>query len=69
MKTLMPKTKTYKARNNDSLEQKLWNAADKLRKNIKAKKYQNNVLGLIFLKTSTAQEVGGGRGRIQRDGL
>jgi hypothetical protein len=51
----------YKARSNnrnmadkqsstDSFEQKLWKAADKLRKNIDAAEYKHIVLGLIFLK-------------------
>jgi type I restriction enzyme M protein len=34
----------------DSFEQKLWKAADKLRKNIDAAEYKHIVLGLIFLK-------------------
>jgi type I restriction enzyme M protein len=33
----------------DSFEQKLWKAADKLRKNIDAAEYKHIVLGLIFL--------------------
>ena len=33
-----------------SLEKKLWDAADKLRKNIDAAEYKHVVLGLIFLK-------------------
>ena len=36
--------------NNESLEQKLWKTADKLRKNIDAAEYKHVVLGLIFLK-------------------
>jgi type I restriction enzyme M protein len=36
--------------NSDSFEQKLWKAADKLRKNIDAAEYKHVVLGLIFLK-------------------
>jgi type I restriction enzyme M protein len=44
------KTKATKAQNNESLEQKLWKAADKLRKNIDAAEYKHIVLGLIFLK-------------------
>ncbi|WP_299577469.1 class I SAM-dependent DNA methyltransferase [uncultured Sunxiuqinia sp.] len=35
---------------NESLEQKLWKTADKLRKNIDAAEYKHVVLGLIFLK-------------------
>jgi type I restriction enzyme M protein len=46
----MPRAKKAKAQNNDSLEQKLWKAADKLRKNIDAAEYKHIVLGLIFLK-------------------
>ncbi|MFO7141098.1 DNA methyltransferase, partial [Arthrospira sp. PCC 8006] len=46
----MPKGKKTKTQNNDSLEQKLWKAADKLRKNIDAAEYKHIVLGLIFLK-------------------
>ena len=34
----------------ESLEQKLWKAADKLRKNMDAAEYKHVVLGLIFLK-------------------
>lgn len=34
----------------ESLEKKLWTAADKLRKNIDAAEYKHVVLGLIFLK-------------------
>ena len=44
----MPKTK--KAEQEESLEKKLWKAADKLRKNIDAAEYKHIVLGLIFLK-------------------
>ena len=42
-----------KAKNNNKnepLEQKLWKAADKLRKNIDAAEYKHVVLGLIFLR-------------------
>ena len=46
----MPKEKTTNAQNNESLEQKLWKAADKLRKNIDAAEYKHIVLGLVFLK-------------------
>lgn len=34
----------------DSLDRKLWNAADKLRSNLDASQYKHAVLGLIFLK-------------------
>lgn len=50
LKTAMPKGKTTNAQNNESLEQKLWKAADKLRKNIDAAEYKHIVLGLVFLK-------------------
>lgn len=46
----MPNAKTAKAQNTESLEQKLWKAADKLRKNIDAAEYKHIVLGLVFLK-------------------
>ncbi|MCM1981787.1 type I restriction-modification system subunit M N-terminal domain-containing protein [Lyngbya confervoides] len=46
----MPKVRKATTRNNESLEQKLWKAADKLRKNIDAAEYKHIVLGLIFLK-------------------
>ena len=36
--------------NEESLEKKLWKAADKLRKNMDAAEYKHIVLGLIFLK-------------------
>lgn len=39
-----------KKQDTDTLEQKLWKAADKLRKNIDAAEYKHIVLGLIFLK-------------------
>ncbi|MFN5857590.1 MAG: type I restriction-modification system subunit M [Pseudanabaenaceae cyanobacterium] len=42
--------KQDKQNNADSFEQKLWKAADKLRKNIDAAEYKHIVLGLIFLK-------------------
>ncbi|MDY7023282.1 MAG: class I SAM-dependent DNA methyltransferase, partial [Cyanobacteriota bacterium] len=35
---------------NETLEQKLWKSADKLRKNMDAAEYKHIVLGLIFLK-------------------
>lgn len=34
----------------NSLEKKLWNAADKLRSTLDAAQYKHTVLGLIFLK-------------------
>ena len=46
----MPKTTTAKKTSSESLEQKLWKAADKLRKNIDAAEYKHIALGLIFLK-------------------
>jgi type I restriction enzyme M protein len=39
-----------KLRNEESLVNKLWKAADKLRKNIDAAEYKHVVLGLIFLR-------------------
>src|ERR1043165_4206969 len=42
--------KTSKEDQDESLEKKLWKAADKLRKNIDAAEYKHIVLGLIFLK-------------------
>ena len=36
--------------NNESLESKLWKAADKLRNNMDAAEYKHVVLGLVFLK-------------------
>ncbi|MCO5193182.1 MAG: type I restriction-modification system subunit M [Anaerolineae bacterium] len=41
---------TQNANNSDTLEQPLWKAADKLRKNIDAAEYKHVVLGLIFLR-------------------
>ena len=46
----MPNAAKAKQQSNESLEQKLWKAADKLRKNIDAAEYKHIVLGLIFLK-------------------
>ncbi len=43
----MPKSKNNKS---ESFEATLWQAADKLRKNIDAAEYKHIVLGLIFLK-------------------
>ena len=45
----MAKSKASKE-NNQTLEQKLWGAADKLRKNMDAAEYKHVVSGLIFLK-------------------
>jgi type I restriction enzyme M protein len=42
--------KSKKIEQEESLEKKLWKAADKLRKNVDAAKYKDIVLGLIFLK-------------------
>jgi len=39
-----------KNQNNESFEQQLFKAADKLRKNIDAAEYKHVALGLIFLK-------------------
>lgn len=48
---ILPKKKTKtKVKNSETLEQKLWKSADKLRKNIDAAEYKHIVLGLIFLK-------------------
>ena len=47
----MPKNKKKKVtKNKISIERKLWEAADNLRKNIDAAEYKHIVLGLIFLK-------------------
>ncbi|HEY9299511.1 MAG TPA: type I restriction-modification system subunit M N-terminal domain-containing protein, partial [Phormidium sp.] len=47
----MAKTSNQKSQDNgESLEQKLWKSADKLRKNMDAAEYKHIVLGLIFLK-------------------
>lgn len=43
-------TKPNGKNNTESLEKKLWKAADKLRKNMDAAEYKHIVLGLIFLK-------------------
>ncbi|MDW8419882.1 MAG: type I restriction-modification system subunit M N-terminal domain-containing protein, partial [Chitinophagales bacterium] len=42
--------KNNKVFEEESLEKKLWKAADKLRKNMDAAEYKHVVLGLIFLK-------------------
>ncbi len=44
----MAKSKNTEAE--ETLEKKLWAAADKLRKNMDAAEYKHIVLGLIFLK-------------------
>lgn len=41
---------TKAIKNNEPIEKQLWQAADKLRKNIDAAEYKHIVLGLIFLK-------------------
>ncbi|MGL4498453.1 MAG: type I restriction-modification system subunit M N-terminal domain-containing protein, partial [Planktothrix sp.] len=46
----MAKTSNSKTQDNETLEQKLWKSADKLRKNMDAAEYKHVVLGLIFLK-------------------
>ncbi|OKH33807.1 DNA methyltransferase [[Phormidium ambiguum] IAM M-71] len=47
----MAKSSNQKSQDNgESLEQKLWKSADKLRKNMDAAEYKHIVLGLIFLK-------------------
>ena len=46
----MARTTQKKPDTNESLEQKLWKSADKLRKNMDAAEYKHVVLGLIFLK-------------------
>lgn len=47
---IMAKTTNGKTKDNETLEQKLWKSADKLRKNMDAAEYKHVVLGLIFLK-------------------
>ena len=37
----MPRAKTAKVKNTETLEQQLWKAADKLRKNIDAAEYRS----------------------------
>jgi type I restriction enzyme M protein len=49
LETCMAKTKNNN-NTNEPIEQQLWKAADKLRKNIDAAEYKHIVLGLIFLK-------------------
>ena len=46
----MPKDKNGNTQSKETLEQKLWKAADALRKNIDAAEYKHIVLGLVFLK-------------------
>ncbi len=45
----MAKVKAKKE-SNETLEQILWKAADKQRKNMDASEYKHIVLGLVFLK-------------------
>lgn len=47
---MAPDLMANKLVNEESLEKKLWKAADKLRKNMDAAEYKHVVLGLIFLK-------------------
>ena len=42
--------KATKQEAEETLEKKLWKAADKLRKNMDAAEYKHVALGLIFLK-------------------
>jgi len=44
------KSKSSKSKEVKSIEKQLWEAADKLRKNIDAAEYKHVVLGLVFLK-------------------
>jgi len=66
----LAKAKT-KNENKETLEQTLWKAADKLRKNMDAAEYKHVVLGLIFLKyisdafKDLHQKLGQRRGRIR----
>lgn len=49
----MPKKKTTKNKDNSAklgFEEKLWQAADKLRGHLDAAEYKHVVLGLVFLK-------------------
>jgi type I restriction enzyme M protein len=46
----MAKERKIKPKNEEPIEKQLWQAADKLRKNIDAAEYKHVVLGLIFLK-------------------
>ena len=48
----MPKVRKADSKNNkqESIEATLWQAVDKLRKNMDAAEYKHVVLGLIFLK-------------------
>lgn len=46
----MAKAKKEKVEDSKSIEQLLWQSADKLRKNIDAAEYKHYVLGLLFLK-------------------
>ncbi|MEW6702665.1 MAG: class I SAM-dependent DNA methyltransferase [Bacteroidota bacterium] len=49
-KVVKDKLESVRPNGGESLEKKLWQAADKLRKNIDAAEYKHVVLGLIFLK-------------------
>ena len=46
----MAKAKKVKVEDSKTIEQLLWQSADKLRKNIDAAEYKHYVLGLLFLK-------------------
>ena len=46
----MAKAKKVKIEDSKTIEQLLWQSADKLRKNIDAAEYKHYVLGLLFLK-------------------
>ena len=50
IKTIKKMTKKSNGNSEESLEKKLWKAADKLRKNMDAAEYKHVVSGLIFLK-------------------
>ena len=55
----MAKVATKKAAPTKTLEQTLWEAADKMRGNLEAGEYKHIVLGLVFLKyVSDAFEFG-----------
>src|SRR5438105_4546449 len=47
---LMPPRKSAKPNPGRSLEQTLWEAADKMRGNLEAAEYKHVALGLVFLK-------------------
>jgi type I restriction enzyme M protein len=46
----MARAKKEKVQEQKPFEQMLWQAADKLRKNIDAAEYKHYILGLLFLK-------------------